>query len=198
MFESLEFVPLLWNMSHYDGIVPLRWNLSYYVGICPQTLESVPIHTLEFVQLCSKLSNYVGRSRPNSIGNEEIAQTTRTFRLIANFPILLYFAELFLINDSDSCVRLMHYDPGQLVIWMVLLPMSTWTKFFNFLIWRDMKKNQNEPPPPPPPPSQEVVALTAALTANTEQQILLTNYMGWAISYLSHESGSKSADCKLC
>ena len=70
--------------------------------------------------------------------------------------------------------------------------------FFNFLIWRDMKKNQNEPPPPPPPPSQEVVALTAALTANTEQQILLTNYMGWAISYLSHESGSKSADCKLC
>ena len=82
LFESLEFVPLLWNMSHYDGIVPLRWNLSYYVGICPQTLESVPIHTLEFVQLCSKLSNYVGRSRPNSIWNEEIAQTTRTFRLI--------------------------------------------------------------------------------------------------------------------
>ena len=50
--------------------------------------------------------------------------------------------------------------------------------FFNFLIWRDMKKNPNQPPPPSP----EVVALTAALKANTEQQkasteqqILLTN-----------------------
>ena len=38
--------------------------------------------------------------------------------------------------------------------------------FFNFLMWRDMKKTPNQPPPPSP----EVVALTAALKANTEQQ----------------------------
>ena len=36
----------------------------------------------------------------------------------------------------------MHYDPGQLVIWMVLLPMSTWTKFFQLF---DLEGHEEKP-----------------------------------------------------